>query len=93
MKTTFTRDEVEKILVSLFVYSLANHNHGLNNIDGRNFGEQAVTVIEANESIINTNKSLLAVLPLLEKRSKTKTLNGWTDAGANSYNEESLNLP
>jgi len=70
MKTTFTRDEVEQMLVALFVYSSANHNQGLNNIEGSDFGEQATTVIEANESIINTNKSILAVLPLLKKRAR-----------------------
>jgi len=67
MKTTYTREEVEQILVSMFVYSSANFNQGLLSVDGRNFGEQATTVIEAYESIIDTNKSILAMLSLLKK--------------------------
>jgi len=62
MKDTFTREEVINILVSMFLYAGANKNQSLNTVKGKNFGEQANTVIEANESIIGTDKSLLSVV-------------------------------
>lgn len=65
MSTTqksFTREEVNSILVSVLLFSGANSNQGLSSIKGANYGEQAETIILANESIKDTNKSLVSVI-------------------------------
>jgi hypothetical protein len=63
MKNTFTREEVTNILVSALMFSSANNNQGLSKVKGETFGEQAETIIKANEAIEGTNKSMLSVLP------------------------------
>jgi hypothetical protein len=59
---TFTREQVESILVSVFVFASANNNQGVKDIKGQNYGEMAQTVIKANESIYNTDRSILSVV-------------------------------
>ena len=62
MKETFTRQEVRNMLVTMFLFASANNNQGITSIKGQSYGEQAETVIEANESIIVSEKSMLSVL-------------------------------
>jgi len=61
-KEDFTREEVVTMLVSVFVFASANNNQGVSSIKGRNYGEMAETVITANESIKDTDKSILSVV-------------------------------
>lgn len=41
MKQTFTREEVQKILIGLCIFSGSNNNQGLKPIHGESFGEKA----------------------------------------------------
>lgn len=67
MKSTYTLEEVQMILVSTLMFSNANNNQGLTKVSGNNYGEQALTIINANDSIVDTSKSLLSVLQLFTK--------------------------
>jgi len=62
MKENFTRQEVINILVSTLLFSGANNNQGLAKISGKNFGEQAETIINANEKYYDTGKSIISVV-------------------------------
>ena len=62
MKDTFTREEVKSILVSALLFSGANHNQGLQSVKGSTYGEQAETIIAANEAVEGTNKSMISVV-------------------------------
>lgn len=58
-KKTFTRKEVENMLVSVLLFSSANKNQGLKSVKGENFGEQAKTIISAYE---NKGESILSII-------------------------------
>lgn len=60
--TVYTEEEVKSILVSVLLFSGANGNQGLTSVKGKNFGEQAETIIAANNAIKGTNKSMLSVV-------------------------------
>ena len=62
MKETFTRQEVVNILVSALLFSGANGNQGLSSVKGVNYGDQAETIIKANEAIEGTGKSIISVI-------------------------------
>jgi len=59
MKNSFTRQEVRDILISTLLFSGANNNQGLFFVKGENYGEQAETIIKANES---TGKSMISII-------------------------------
>lgn len=58
----FTRQEVIDILVSVFLFSGSNNNQGLLFVKGNNYGEQAETIIKANENVEGTNKSMISII-------------------------------
>ena len=62
MQNSFTREEVVNILVSTLLFSSSNNNQGLSSVKGNNYGEQAETIIKANESVKGTNKSMLSIV-------------------------------
>lgn len=62
MQNSFTRQEVIDILVSTLIFSGSNNNQGLSSVKGSNFGEQAETIIKANEAIKGTGKSMISVV-------------------------------
>jgi hypothetical protein len=45
MKEVYTRKEVEKILLTMFILSAANNNQGLGVIAGRTIGDKIETVL------------------------------------------------
>lgn len=59
---TYTELEVINILVSVLLFSGANNNQGTASIKGNSFGEQAQTILDANNSIKGTNKSMLSIV-------------------------------
>jgi hypothetical protein len=60
----FTKEEVEKILVAVQVFSGANHDQGLKGIKGESYGEKASTIINAfHEAKGNEN----TILKMIEK--------------------------
>ena len=58
----YTHDEVVNMLVSVFLFAGANNNQGVSKIKGNTYGEMDETVIMANDSIIETNKSMISVV-------------------------------
>lgn len=62
MKQTFTRAEVNQILVSVFLFAGANNNQGVGEIKGNNYGEMAETVIKANELTFDSPKSIITAI-------------------------------
>lgn len=65
MKNNYTREEIIDILVIVFMFSNGNNNQGTSLIKGRTFGDMAETVLNASDSILNTDKSRLSIIPLL----------------------------
>lgn len=62
MQDLFTRQEVIDILVSTLLFSGSNNNQGLSSVKGLTYGEQAETIIKANESVKGTSKSMLSIV-------------------------------
>lgn len=58
----YTREEVIDILVSAFLFSGSNNNQGLVFVKGNNYGEQAETIIKANEDAKGTNNSMISIV-------------------------------
>ena len=67
MKTAYTREEVINILVSVFMFAGANNNQGVQDIKGNTYGEMADTVLDANDSIEGTGKSIISVVSKFRK--------------------------
>jgi hypothetical protein len=62
MQNSFTRQEVIDILVSTLLFSGSNNNQGLSSVKGNTYGQQAETIIKANEAVKGTNKSMISVV-------------------------------
>ena|SRR5690349_20249487 len=63
----FTREQVKKILLSVFVFAGANNQQGIMGIHGQNYVEKAESVIKAHESTEITEGSFDAFSSIINK--------------------------
>lgn len=57
---SYTQEELEKILISVFFFASANNNQGISTIKGNTYGEKAKTIIASNNN--EENKSIVSII-------------------------------